>query len=168
MSIATTVIVRASPTLSAMGWLMSLGAVVIGVLIASSQIGELPSLPQLLLSASSIFLGFFGFYHGVQHRKHQHIDISGTGQIRLVEVDETGACSAADRPHLKKNGQVVHLLPSSTLWRQLLLLRLRTETGRIINVPVMPDCVSPDGFRTLSVACRWILSQRSSTDNAQA
>ncbi|WP_220807239.1 protein YgfX [Noviherbaspirillum aridicola] len=143
---------------------MSLGAFLIGVLIGAGRVGDPDPLLRAILAAASIFLGFFGFYHGVRHRKHQHIDISGTGQIRLVETGDTGPCAAANRPHLKKNGQVVHLLPSSTLWRRMLLLRLRTGSGRIITVPVMPDSVSQDSFRALSVACRWILSRNDSTD----
>lgn len=164
MSIATSVIVRASPSLRMLSAAMSLGAVLIGVLIASGQIGETTSIARALLAAASIFLGFFGFYHGVRHRNHQHIDISGTGQIRLAETGDTGPCAAANRPYLKKNGQVVHLLPSSTLWRRMLLLRLRTGSGRIITVPIMPDSVSRDSFRALSVACRWILSRIDPTD----
>jgi toxin CptA len=164
MSIAATVIVRTSPTLVGLRAAMACGAISIGLLIAAGQIGEPAFLLRAALSGTCIFIGFFGFYHGVRHRKHQHIDISGAGQIRLVEACGTGACAAANRPHLKKNGQVVHLLPSSTLWRQMLLLRLRTGSGRVITVPVMPDSVSQNGFRALSVACRWILSQSNPTD----
>lgn len=164
MSIATSVIVRASPSLRILCATISAGALVIGVLLLAGRIGEAGTIIRTALAIASVFLGFLGFYHGARHRKHQHIDISGTGQIRLAEAGSKGPCSAADRPYLKKNAQVVHLLPNSTLWRQMLLLRLRTGSGRIITVPVMSDSVPKDGFRALSVACRWILSQSKSTD----
>lgn len=163
-SIASSVVVRTSPILRALSVVMSCGAVLIGALVATGAIGEVSTSSRVALALGSVFLGFFGFYHGARHRKHQHIDISGTGQIRLSEWGETRSCAAANRPNLQKNGQVVHLLPSSTLWRWMLLLRLRTESGRVITVPVMPDSVSRDGFRALAIASRWILSRVETND----
>jgi toxin CptA len=46
----------------------------------------------------------------------------------------------------------VALLPGSTLWPQLLLLRLGTEEGAVLLLPVLRDSVSPGVFRALAVA----------------
>jgi toxin CptA len=166
MSIAVSAVVRPSRLLFAMLLLMSGGAFIVGGAIATAQVGEMHGLLRALLATFSFFLGFFGFYHGGRHRKHQHIDISGTGQIRLTGVAAIGSCSGPNRPHLIKGGEVVKLLGDSTIWSRMLILRLQTESGKITTVPIMPDCVSRDSFRALSVACRWIIARSPATDSA--
>ncbi|MGH8806588.1 MAG: protein YgfX [Noviherbaspirillum sp.] len=159
MSIAVSAIVQPSRLLFAMVGAMSLCAAAVGVAIGAGQLGALPINPRILLSACSIFLAVFGFYHGVRHRKILHIDISGAGQLRLMEVAPAGACTDTNWPHVSKHGEVVRLLANSTIWPQLLLLRLQADSGKITTVPILPDCVSPESFRALSVACRWIAAR---------
>lgn len=51
---------------------------------------------------------------------------------------------------------VVRLMAGSTLWPNLLLLRLQAEDGSVSVLPILPDSISRSDFRALSVAFRWI------------
>jgi toxin CptA len=78
---------------------------------------------------------------------HQ-IDISGLGEIRLTVPQSMGAAG----PRV-----LMTLLPGSTLWPGLLLLRLRDGgSGAVTVLPVLPDSVAPAQFRMLGVALRAI------------
>ena len=93
-------------------------------------------------------------------RKTFHIDISGIGQIRLTQYSGmSGFFKNSDLALDGQNGRLVHLCPDSTLWPQFLLLRLKTEHGAVLSVPVLVDSVSPSGFAALSVACRYIAAR---------
>jgi len=59
---------------------------------------------------------------------------------------------------------MVQLSRDSTLWPCLLLLRFRTDDGKIMTLPILPDCVSPHSFRALLVACRWVATQNNLDD----
>lgn len=164
MSIAVSAVVQPSRLLAVMVGAMSAGCVLVGVSIGLGVIGELS--PAVLTGTCSIaiFLSFFGFYHGIRHRKPIHIDISGTGQLRLTKVAAASPCTDTNWPHLEEIGEVVELMSNSTLLPHLLLLRLRTVSG-IIILPILPDSVSRDSFRALSVACRWIAVQAGRPEN---
>ncbi len=159
MSIAVSAVVHPSRLLRAMLHTMSSAVFLIGAAIGAGWVGE-PSLFFRMGGAFiAIFLSFFGFYHDVRYRKPIHIDITGTGQLRLTEVSAKGPCTDTNWPHLGKNGEVVHLLRDTTIWPCLLLLRVQNECGGKRSVAILPDCVSRDSFRALSVACRWIAEQ---------
>lgn len=159
MAIAVSAIVRPSRVLFVMVGAICIGAAAIGLGIVFDAVGDLPRVSRALLGAAIIFLSVFGFYHGVRHRKILHIDISGAGQFRLTEVDSAGPCTNTNRPHVKSQEAVVVLLKGSTIWSSMLLLRLQAENGKITTVPILPDSVSRDSFRALSVACRWIATR---------
>lgn len=72
----------------------------------------------------------------------RRIDISGLGQCRLT-VQQEGAPDELDG--------VVRLLPGSTLWPGLLLLRLDGGGGALA---LWPDSVGAGQFRRLAVALR--------------
>ena len=127
-----------------------------GVCIGVGSIGDISPLSRLLIAVTVIFLAVFGFYHGARHRKIIHIDISGAGQCRLAEVGSEGSCMNTNWPHVGNPRVVVALLKNSTIWPHLLLLRLQADNGKITIVPILPDSVSRDSFRALSVACRWV------------
>ena len=61
-------------------------------------------------------------------------------------------------PQQVMSGGLAQLLAGSTVWPNLLLLRLRLENGRVRTIPVLPDSVSRETFRALQVACRWVAS----------
>ncbi|HZV64725.1 MAG TPA: protein YgfX [Telluria sp.] len=91
---------------------------------------------------------------GACTRTTRRIDISGVGELRLtVQLD---LCAAPAR------GVPVRLAPGSTLWPQLLLLRLRAEDGALTVLAVLPDSVGPGQFRALAVALRAIAGRDNS------
>jgi toxin CptA len=84
-------------------------------------------------------------------RKVRRLDISGLGQLRLTVQQGIGAGDA--------RGALVRLLPGSTVWPGLMLLRLRGDDGVDCALALLPDCVEPGQFRQLSVAIRDIASR---------
>jgi toxin CptA len=162
MSIAVSAIVHPSRLLQVMVGIISTISAAIGIGIATGVISELPFGPRSLIAIFSIFLAVFGFYHGMRHRKTIQIDISSSGQLRLTEVVNEGACRGGNWPHVEKNGQLFCLMMNSTIWPHLLLLRLQAESGLIQVVLILPDCVSKENFRAMSVACRWVATHSDS------
>lgn len=156
MSISVSAIVKPSRILGALMLAMAALASTVGILVGLGVVGELAHPLRLILAASIPIVSFFGFYHGMQSRKPIQLDISGIGQIRIAKWSGEASCRGSRRTHVGVNGDEVRLLPESTFWPQMLLLRLKDANGRIVTVPVLPDSVSRDSFRALSVACRWI------------
>lgn len=164
MSIATSVTIRPSRLLLAMVGITCSMTMVIACMILFSYIGDLPPASRYAVGVFVFFLAFFGFYHTVRNRKVLQLNISGTGQVRLSKVtDSISSCREQNWPHVKDHGLKVRLQKDSTLWSHLLLLRLKSDDGTTTVIPVLPDSVSRDGFRALSVACRWIAAQQNSS-----
>ena len=164
MSIAVSAVVQPSRLLFAMVGAMSIAVAFIGIAIGVGAVGDLSLAARLGMSVITVFLSFFGFYHGIHDRKPIHIDISGTGQLRITEVVASAPCTDTNWPHLEEIGEVVELMNDSTLLPYLLLLRLGTSKG-IKVLPILPDSVSRESFLSLSVACRWIAAQGERTEN---
>ena len=80
--------------------------------------------------------------------KVSRIDISGLGQLRLTVQQGIGPDAAP--------AALVQLLPGSTVWPGLLLLRLRGEDGVVRALALLPDSVESGQFRRLAVAIRDI------------
>ncbi len=139
--------------------MMSTSAALIGVIIVIGLIGDASFSVRLWSALLAVFLSLFGFSHGTRYRKPIHIDISGSGQFRLAEMMATAPCADTKWPHVSEIGEVVYLMSDSTIWPHLLLLRLQTASGKIRLLPILPDSVSRDSFRALSVACRWMVTQ---------
>lgn len=160
MSIAVSAIVHPSRLLFIM--LVAIVALTgsVGIVIGFGAVGELSFVPRLTLATTLVFLAFFGFYHGRGYGKPIHIDISGTGQLRVAVVSGEGACTEANWPHVRHTGVVVRLMKKSTIWPYLLLLHLQTVDKKTLVVVILPDCVPRDSFRALSVACRWVAAQK--------
>jgi toxin CptA len=91
------------------------------------------------------------------------IDISGLGQLRLtVQQDLRG------RGAHSQNGVPAMLLSGSTLWPQLMLLRLRLADGALVVLPVLRDSVTPQQFRALAVALRATAGATAGATGGQA
>jgi toxin CptA len=82
----------------------------------------------------------------------RRIDISGLGQLRLTVQQGLGPQGA--------RAAVVRLVPGSTVWPGLLLLRLRGDDGKVRALVLLPDSVEPGQFRRLSVAIRDVASRK--------
>jgi toxin CptA len=166
MSIAVSAVVKPSRCLLAAVGAMCFVIVIIGFMLGIGQVGEFSLPVRISLAVFSVFLAFFGLYHTVRHQNPLQVDISGVGQVRLTKIHASmGSCLEKNWPHVKTGGEVVRLLEDSTIWPHLLLLRLQTDTGKTTVVPVLPDSVSRDAFRALSVACRWIAAHNNSTEH---
>jgi len=156
MSIAVSAVVNPSRLLLAAIGGMCLGIVFGAALIGFGRIGEMPNYARVLTAGSCALVTFFAFYWAIKTRKTFRIDISDIGQIRLEEYIGTGDTSSLANV---AGGKVLELLPDSTIWTHILLLRLRTEDNQIIILPILRDCVEKDAYRLLSIACRWIAAQ---------
>ncbi|WP_211473384.1 protein YgfX [Collimonas humicola] len=156
MSIALSVVVKPSRLLLALVATECGLAGLVAVLIAGGVIGNLllpvrATLATLCVSAAAY--GMLRYYRG---RRAIQLDIAANGQIRMAEI-------AASNINRISNPVPVQLLESTIIWSHLLLLRLRLASGSVRTIAILPDCVSNDTFRVLSVACRWIAAHRGGT-----
>ncbi|ABR91411.1 Hypothetical protein mma_1361 [Janthinobacterium sp. Marseille] len=157
MSIAVSAVVKQSRLLSGLLLLMCAGLVLIGGLLLFAQVGDLSLMMRSLLAVACFASGSYVFFQTLKSGKIYKIHISGSGQIRLLAKPEGGA-------DLADEGELVELLPDSTLWPGLLLLRLQNEGLQTHNVVILPDSVSAESFRALLVACRWIVMRHADAD----
>lgn len=173
MSIAVSILVRPSPGLRL------LHAAFCGCVIGSAWCCAGVWLP--LACGGAGLVGLLGCTLDV---KTQRLDISGTGQIRLThyqvdehvdeQLDEWIAEWIAERKNERINEQEIkqqqgievnngaeplRLLPGSTLWPGLLMLRLGGAGGGIKVLAVLPDSVTRTGFRALALACRALAAR---------
>lgn len=82
----------------------------------------------------------------------RQIDISGVGELRVTVQQSMGGA---------RGGTVLmRLLPGSTLWPGLLLLRLTAANGAAqLVLTVLPDSVQAGQFRALAVASAAIAAR---------
>lgn len=164
MSIAVSAVVRPSKLLFTLTTSMCLVVVLIGMMIAMGWVGDLSLLFRLIAVSISIFIACCAFSRLATNRKSLHIDISDIGQIRLAEHNELAAVLAGGASQPPIFGEVLQLQRSSTLWSNLLLLRLQNLDQKVKTLPILPDCVGSDSFRALSTACRWIAALNNSDE----
>jgi hypothetical protein len=145
------------------------GVAFIGAAIVLQLVGELATETRIGVSAMCFFFALFGAYRMLRTIKAHHIDISGNGQIRLMETVSIAGLPSFPICHDEVlTGMPVTLRPDSTLWPFLLLLNLQAE-NRSFTVPVLPDSMDRNAFKSLLVACRWIAARpnsREMTDSA--
>lgn len=96
-------------------------------------------------------------------RKPLTLDISPVGQIRLAEYKEKRAQKRAEA-HGRQRGEArptppLRLLPGSTLWPSLLVLRLADGQGRVTEVLLQRGRCGSAAFRELAVACHAIAAR---------
>ncbi|QBE65358.1 hypothetical protein [Pseudoduganella lutea] len=141
MSIAIAAVIRPSRALH-----LAQVALCVAVLACAAWSG--PGIAGAFLLAA----GVVGAASGRAFVKPARIDISAVGQIRLAVYHQRDAQHAG-------MGQSVRLLPGSTVWPGLLLLRLESEAGkagRVYWLIVLPDSAALDVRRRLSLAVRAI------------
>jgi toxin CptA len=161
-TIAVSATVKPSRRLLAMTIVMCLIAAYIAYFISSSESIRLPSsfrIPLSLACAAAVFLAFFSTAH---HRKTFRLDISGIGIIRLMEYREGPLGQETSG-----RGQVMQLLPDSSLWPGCLILRLRDEHQKVVTLLILKDSLSAPSYRAVSVACRWIAEQNGRLDDTK-
>jgi toxin CptA len=149
MSIAVSAIVRPSLCLRLSLAAFSMFSIGFGSLLLLRQhVYSWPLFGALVSLLAALILSF----SLLKNRNPHRLDISGVGQIRLTVYQLMPGGVRAD-------GTLVTLLAGSTLWPGLLLLRLRTEDGGVVVLPVLFDSVGAGLFRPLSVACRTIAAR---------
>lgn len=155
MSIAVSALVRPSRLFGQLSVLMSI--VLISAVVLLERVADEP-LHHLLACICAIASGALLLFP-LRRRKAVRIDITGIGQIRLVDTSLVADAELA-YPSVA-SGEVVQLLRSSTFWSSLMVLRLQSGSGRTTALIILPDSMDGDAFRSLSVACRWIAASHS-------
>lgn len=118
--------------------------------------------PAALASAS---VGVFLLALLSCRRKPLTLDISPVGQIRLAEHTEKRAEAGGERRGVARPAELplptapLRLLPGSTLWPSLLVLRLADGQGRVSAVLVQRGRFGSAAFRELAVACHAIAAR---------
>ncbi len=157
--IATSVVVR--PSLLLRGLLLLMAALLV---LAAVQLLQIPAeqtrfVMHQLLAMVCVVAALRMFYGARKLTKAFVIDISGSGAIHLNHTEWVTAGERASVSDDQHSSEVVQLLRDSTLWSFMLLLRFRSAKGRVVVIPVLPDSLSAESFRALSIACRWIIRQ---------
>lgn len=143
MSIAMTALVAPSRRLRFV--LGSFGASLLLAALAVALQAPLRFAAGPLVAGALLFAGLCVLHAAAVTATVHRIDISGPGQIRLTV--QQGVWMEAH------GGVPVALLPGSTLWPRLLLLRLgAAEGGPCRHLAVLPDSVAPQAFHGLVVA----------------
>lgn len=165
MSLAVSAVVRPSRTLGVFMGFIYVGLFLVGAVLLSAPVRDLilPIRTALLVICASP--AFCGLYRLVRNRTRYQIDISGLGQIRLtVLLGKDLRQSTAKSRQSPLQGTLVKLMPDSTIWANIMLLRLQGGDGCISTLTIAPDSVSLEDFRKLAVALRWIANHGNSTE----
>lgn len=141
MSIAVSALIRPSPALRRLHALACGAALLAGVVL------EGPVLRAFVLSGVA-----WAACRARCQVKPARIDISGVGHVRLAVYQKEEVAQ-------QWAGQAVRLMPGSTLWPGLLLLRLRPEAGPACWLAVLPDSAAPDERRRLALALRAVAAR---------
>lgn len=154
MSIAVSAVVRPSRMFAQLSLLMGI------VLLFAAALLERTAEEQLhhaLAFVCAIAAGAVVLFP-LRRRKACRIDITGLGQIRLVD---TSPEAEAELTHASVGeAEVVQLLRGSTFWSSLMVLRLQSDSGRVSVLIILPDSMDCGAFRALSVACRWVAASQ--------
>jgi hypothetical protein len=163
MSIALSAHLRPSRLLTALHFAMAavLLSTAIWLLQSAGYLGFPFSLHHALVIVCAI-ASIALIVQPLRRKTALRIDVTGLGQIRLVETLPDAA--ARSLPWSDAVGEVVQLRQGSTLWPSLMVLRLQAVSGRVTTLILLPDSLSDDAFRALSVACRWIASRQANHD----
>ena len=153
MSIAVSGVIHPSRLLLSLVGGMSVILLSIAMLVVTGSIGNLSLLARIFLSGICAAFAIAAFFRAMLCKTKYVIHISGAGQIRLL-TEKRNAPAMVDGA---AESEVVHLLPTSTIWSGLLLLHLQNERRQTTVVRIFPDTVSTESFRALLVACRWIV-----------
>jgi hypothetical protein len=163
MSIALSATIRPSRLLAGLHFAMS--AVLLStsfwLLQSADPLGFSFSLQHVLAIICAI-ASFALIVQPLRRRTGLRIDVTGLGQIRLLET--LPDAEAGSTPWSDAVGEVVQLRQGSTLWPSLMVLRLQAVSGRLTTLILFPDSVSDDAFHALSVACRWVAASQANHD----
>jgi toxin CptA len=149
MSIAVSVVIFPSHVLRLIR--LGFGTANLGAAAALGFAASWPSSLAVAGAACCLLAGVLVLRSGALDSKVSRIDISGLGQLRQTVQQGIGSNNAP--------AVLVQLLPASTIWPGLLLLRLRGEDGAVRSLVLAADSIESGQFRQLSVAIRDIASR---------
>lgn len=160
MSIATSVEVRPSRILRVLTFAMACVLWVTASRVAMMVDVHAQDFAYVLASVVCAFAGCLLALFCRTRVKTRRIDITATGEIRLTHTSHNAfICDGSHDVVSSEEGEVVQLLRDSTLWSCMIILRLRTGSGKVIVLPLLYDSMTPSAFRSVCVACRWIAAQ---------
>jgi hypothetical protein len=147
VSIAMTVVIAPSRRLRCL--LGGFGASLFAAACAVGFLSPLRFTAAPVVAAALLFAGLCVAHAALRRAMVHRVDISGPGQLRLTVQQGVRIDAGAALP--------VAILPGSTLWPRLLMLRFGAAGGSrgwfaIRTVAVLPDSVAPEAFRLLAVA----------------
>lgn len=111
---------------------------------------------QWLVAGGCLLAGVLILGSLAQRSIVRRIDISGGSQMRLTVQQGSSTHDA--------RADIVQLLPGSTIWPGLILLRLRQQDGAVRVLAILPDSIELEQFRGLSVAIRDVASRTKQID----
>jgi toxin CptA len=155
MSIAVSTVVEPSRILLLIVMTMALLSLGISAYFVADISGSTPIFARIAIPVFSLSAAVATWRWIKSYRIPYRIDLSGTGEVRFFPSDILSKNVVAplnDGP----DDTLFCLLPTSTTWSSMLVLNLRSATGLSATAIILPDCVTPECFRKLSVACRWI------------
>lgn len=157
MSIAVSAVIRPSRCFALISLLMGITLLGAAALLAAGG----ATMFHHALSAACVLTGAGISLFPLSRTKALRIDVSGIGQIRLVDTCPEAAAGSNEMS--VSDGEVVQLLRGSTFWSSLMVLRLQRRSGQKTVLLILPDSMDSDGFHALSVACLWTAARQSST-----
>ena len=149
MSIAISAVLHPSKIARVCTITFALFLLLIGIYIGS--LTTLPMLYQFALIATCCLAAWGSFLYSQKIAQASWcIHVDGQGKLRCQSIAKAGDV-------LKRNP--LNIMAGTTLWTHALFLRLNNQEENIrINLVVLPDALSKDEFRRLSVACKWIVA----------
>lgn len=168
MSIAVSAAVYPSKILFGLISGMCATLVLVAGLIGFELVGETSLIVRIGLAVVCCCVAWYAHSRARLQRKIGcMIHVSGTGQIRLSAAKNLDKCHAVEQVRLciGEEGELVQLLPTSTLWTKVMILHFRHADGRASYLPILPDALididskieSNAIYSALLVACRWAL-----------
>ena len=97
----------------------------------------------------------------LEHKKYSicwALDMSGVADIRLARLLKPNDFSSPNSESTP--AKICYLAPGSLITPILLVLRIADSHDKINTLLIFPDSVSEDAYRRLSLACRWLATQR--------
>lgn len=168
MSIAVSAAVYPSKILFGLIIGMCATLILVAGLIGFGIVGETPPVARVGLAVICCCVALLAYSRArIQRKTGCMIHVSGIGQIRLWWAKNLDQNHAAEQMRLcvGETGELVQLLPTSTLWTKVMILHFRHADGRTSFLPILPDALidinrkieSNAIYSALLVACRWAL-----------
>lgn len=165
MSIAVTALLKTPLPIIAAVRIISSGFLFLAATIWFGFGIEMAAKQKIVTIVTCLIAASFGLYYSRRLVKSFYISISSDGSITLVELYSPTVHEEKDA-----NGwpEIAQLLPGTTVWPHLIMMRLSMANGHVVFIPVMRALTDQQMFRSLAVACKWILRQNDPAQGAKS